>query len=59
MKSDLKKDWTKEKAEEDVIGFIYKEQIDRIFNYSKLTGIGYREIGKLVHRFHISSINHG
>lgn len=48
MKSDLKKDWTKEKAEEDVIGFIYKEQIDRIFNYSKLTGIGYREIGKLV-----------
>ena len=48
MKSNLKKDWTKEKAEEDAIGFIYKEQIDRIFNYSKLTGIGYREIDKLV-----------
>jgi hypothetical protein len=48
MKSDLKKDWTKENAEEDAIATIYKELIDKIFDYSKLTGIGYREIEPLV-----------
>ncbi|HOA69178.1 MAG TPA: tetratricopeptide repeat protein [Methanosarcina thermophila] len=48
MKSNLKKDWTKENAEEDAIATIYKELIDKIFDYSKLTGIGYREIEPLV-----------
>jgi len=51
MKSDLKKDWTKEKAEEDVIDSIYKELIDEIFDYSKLTGIGFREIEPLVTKY--------
>jgi hypothetical protein len=48
MKNDLKKDWTKEKAEGDVIDCIYKKLIDEVFDYSKLTGIGFREIGPLV-----------
>jgi tetratricopeptide (TPR) repeat protein len=48
LKSNLKKDWTKEKAEEDAIDSIYKEQINRIFDYSKLTGLGFYEIKQLV-----------
>jgi tetratricopeptide (TPR) repeat protein len=48
MKSNLKKDWTKENAEEDAIASINKERIDKIFDYSKLTGIGFREIDPLV-----------
>jgi tetratricopeptide (TPR) repeat protein len=48
LKSNLKKDWTKEKAEEDAIDSIYKEQINRIFDYSKLTGLGFYEIDQLV-----------
>ncbi|KKG07280.1 tetratricopeptide repeat protein [Methanosarcina mazei] len=51
MKSNLKKDWTKENAEEDVIDSIYKELIDEVFDYSKLTGIGFREIEPLVTRY--------
>ena len=47
MKSNLKNDWTKEKAEEDAIDFIYTAQIGEIFDYSKLTGLGYLEIDKL------------
>jgi tetratricopeptide (TPR) repeat protein len=48
MKSNLKKDWTKERAEEDAIDLIYKELIDEVFEYSKLTGIGFHKIEKLV-----------
>lgn len=51
MKSNLKKDWTKENAEEDAIDSIYKELIDEVFDYSKLTGIGFREIGPLVTKY--------
>ncbi|WP_370574350.1 hypothetical protein [Methanomethylovorans sp.] len=49
--STLKTDWTTEKAKEDAIDMIYKEQIDGIFDYSKLTGIGYYEIELLVTDF--------
>ena len=52
MKSNLKKDWTKEKAEEDAIDSINKELIDEIFDYSKLTGIGFLEIGPLVNDYY-------
>lgn len=51
MKSNLKKDWTKENAEEDAIDSIYKELIGEIFDYSKLTGIGFREIEPLVTKY--------
>jgi hypothetical protein len=53
LKSNLKKDWTKEKAEEDAIDLIYKEQIFEIFDYSKLTGIGFREIETFVNNYEI------
>jgi outer membrane protein assembly factor BamD (BamD/ComL family) len=51
MKSNLKKDWTKENAEEDAIDSIYKELIGEVFDYSKLTGIGFREIEPLVAKY--------
>jgi tetratricopeptide (TPR) repeat protein len=51
VKSNLKRGWTKKSAKEDAIDFIYKEQIDGIFNYSKLTGIGFHEIETLVNNY--------
>jgi len=57
IKSDFKKDWTKERAEEDAIDSINNELIDEIFDYSKLTGIGFHEIEPLVTEYKEKEMN--
>ncbi|WP_143072337.1 hypothetical protein [Methanolobus profundi] len=55
--SNLKTEWTNEKAVDDSIDLIYKEAIDDIYYKSKLTGIGYYELEELITEYRENEIS--